>query len=199
MSQLEVKWLSLVPVQPWKNGGGVTRLLAERARDWRVSLANVEANGPYSRFDGMTRLSLIVEGKGVVLRSAERVVPLEYLVPTLYDGSVDWTASLIDAPVVALNLMARSDKYVPSAQLLNTEVALPAGSAAVILAGHSRCVVYGKTGTAIAIPPRQFLAIPSAEEPMRVVRDAGNPIGNHPPVVALIEPIENSAPRRNFA
>ena len=199
MSQLEVKWLSLVPAQPWKNGGGVTRLLAERHSDWRVSLADVEANGPYSRFDGMTRLSLIVEGKGVVLRGAERVLPLEYLVPTIYDGSIDWTASLIDAPVVALNIMARTDRYVPSAQILHTEVTLAPGSAAVILAGHSRCVVYGDDGTAIAIPPRQFLAIPSVVKPMRVVRDAGSPIGNYPPVVALIESIENRASRRNFA
>ncbi|MFJ4293961.1 HutD family protein [Cupriavidus sp. NPDC089707] len=193
MSQLEAKWLSLVPAQPWQNGGGVTRLLAERDGEWRISLANVDANGPYSRFEGMTRLSLIVEGKGVVLRAAERVVPLQYLVPTIYDGSIDWTASLIDAPVVALNIMARTDKYLPSAHLVDSEFILPAGSAAVILAGHSRCVVRGdRAGTAITIPPRQFLALPSVAETVRVIRDDRNPIGNHPPVVALIEPIQRT-------
>lgn len=190
---LDAKWVSLVPAEPWKNGGGLTRLLAESGNEWRVSLANVEVNGPYSRFEDMTRLSLILEGKGVVLRAGGEIVPLDYLVPTIYDGSVEWAASLVDAPVVALNIMARTGKYRPSASVVGAEVGLPQGSAAVILSGHSRCVVQGEhTGTAISIPPRHFLAIPSIEEAMHVLRDAAHPIGNHPPVVALIEPIESN-------
>jgi environmental stress-induced protein Ves len=39
---------------PWRNGGGVTReLLAwptPQDWDWRISVAEVEKNGPFSRF-----------------------------------------------------------------------------------------------------------------------------------------------------
>ncbi|EGD04024.1 hypothetical protein B1M_13530, partial [Burkholderia sp. TJI49] len=45
---------------PWKNGGGVTREIAAfppgaalDAFAWRVSVADVGAAGPFSRFDGI--------------------------------------------------------------------------------------------------------------------------------------------------
>jgi hypothetical protein len=58
--------------QPWRNGGGVTHeLLAwPAAADWRVrmSVADVRAAGPFSRFDGVERWFAVLEGEGVVLR-----------------------------------------------------------------------------------------------------------------------------------
>lgn len=200
MSRLEAKWLSLVPAQPWKNGGGITRPLAELDNEWRVSLANVDANGPYSRFEGMIRLSLVIKGKGVVLRNSEAVIALEYHVSTLYDGSLDWTASLIDAPVVALNVMARSDKYLPSASILTTQMKLPQGAAAVILSGHSRCTVRPADSDAtVEIPPRHFVVVNSVSEPMEVCRDIEHPLGSNPPLVALIKPVEPNHRRSHIA
>ncbi|MEO8526020.1 MAG: HutD family protein [Caldimonas sp.] len=47
--------------QPWRNGGGVTReLLAwPGVGDWcvRVSIADIEADGPFSTFSGVQRES----------------------------------------------------------------------------------------------------------------------------------------------
>jgi uncharacterized protein len=58
--------------QPWRNGGGATReLLAwPSAQDWqvRVSVADVQSPGPFSRFDGIERWFAVLEGDGVVLR-----------------------------------------------------------------------------------------------------------------------------------
>jgi len=58
--------------QPWKNGGGTTReLLAWPAsRDWqvRMSVADVAAAGPFSRFPGVERWFAVLEGPGVVLQ-----------------------------------------------------------------------------------------------------------------------------------
>jgi uncharacterized protein len=55
-------------VQPWKNGGGVTRPVISvpgRILDfsWRISLADVAAPGPFSCFPNISRLMGILEGR----------------------------------------------------------------------------------------------------------------------------------------
>lgn len=67
-------WQALPP-EPWKNGGGVTRTLAadkdaaeSAAARWRVSIADITRDGPYSRFAGDDRVSVVLSGAGVVLR-----------------------------------------------------------------------------------------------------------------------------------
>ena len=51
--------LSDVKASPWKNGGGVTREIAKGAAagpdddwGWRISIAEVERDGPFSTFPG---------------------------------------------------------------------------------------------------------------------------------------------------
>ena len=49
--------LSDRPATPWRNGGGLTRELVASPEQsdwrWRMSVAEVTASGPFSRFDGM--------------------------------------------------------------------------------------------------------------------------------------------------
>ena len=58
--------LAELPREPWKNGAGWTRTIASHEVDgqtrWRVSVANIEAAGPFSRFDGMDRTAVMVRG-----------------------------------------------------------------------------------------------------------------------------------------
>ncbi|MEP7302526.1 MAG: HutD family protein [Caldimonas sp.] len=62
--------LAAAPAQPWRNGGGVTReLLAwPDPADWqvRVSVADIETDGPFSSFPGVQRWFAVLEG-GVTL------------------------------------------------------------------------------------------------------------------------------------
>lgn len=49
-----------LPATAWKNGGGVSREMACAPEgsdpfDWRVSVATIEADGPFSRFNGIGR------------------------------------------------------------------------------------------------------------------------------------------------
>lgn len=57
--------------KPWKNGGGVTRelLRQDEARKtiWRLSIADVESEGPFSAFPGMMRTLTVIDGKGMRL------------------------------------------------------------------------------------------------------------------------------------
>jgi uncharacterized protein len=63
--------LAACPPQPWRNGGGRTReLLAwPQAGDWqlRVSVAEIESDGPFSAYPGVERWFAVIEGAGVVL------------------------------------------------------------------------------------------------------------------------------------
>ena len=101
-----------VAPQPWRNGGGATReLLARPAGEaWRVrvSVADVVADGPFSRFPDVARWFAVIDGAGVVLavdgvehRCVEGGEPLAFA------GDADTRSRLIDGPTRDLNLMLR--------------------------------------------------------------------------------------------
>ena len=65
-------------IMPWKNGGGSTTEIAICPEGsgipggqfrWRVSIADVVADGPFSRFSGYDRHIMVVEGAGMTLNT----------------------------------------------------------------------------------------------------------------------------------
>ena len=73
-------------VQPWKNGGGATREVAA-AKDtdqapgfaWRLSIATVDRDGPFSFFPGVDRTLVLLEGGGLSLHIEGRADPIALL------------------------------------------------------------------------------------------------------------------------
>ncbi|MYM33871.1 HutD family protein [Duganella sp. FT94W] len=72
MTQL-IQYASL-RAAPWKNGGGSTTEIAVSPAgatfddfDWRVSLATIAQDGPFSIFPGIDRSLALVDGDGVLL------------------------------------------------------------------------------------------------------------------------------------
>ena len=59
---------------PWKNGGGTTREIAAGKMDektaWRLSRADVDQDGAFLEFAGLTRILTVVSGGGMVLKHA---------------------------------------------------------------------------------------------------------------------------------
>jgi environmental stress-induced protein Ves len=101
-------------VQPvaWRNGGGLTReLLAwPDARAWqvRVSVAEIERDGPFSGFPGVERWFAVLKGAGVELDFAGRRVRLTRNdAPLRFDGAAAPGCRLLDGPTRDLNLMLR--------------------------------------------------------------------------------------------
>ena len=101
---------SEVASQPWRNGGGVTRplLVSPRGDRWqvRVSVADVAANGPFSRFPGVQRWFAVLDGAGVVLTLGST----EHRVDAGSDafsfrGDLAVRCRLVDGPTRDLNLM----------------------------------------------------------------------------------------------
>ena len=100
--------------RPWHNGGGVTReLLAwPQAADWRlrVSVAEIERDGPFSSFPGIDRWFVVTDGGGVELAlpsGPAGLAPGD--APLRFDGEAAPACRLLDGPSRDLNLMSRRD------------------------------------------------------------------------------------------
>jgi uncharacterized protein len=104
-----------VLAQPWRNGGGYTRelLVWPTAQDWlfRISLAQVAQDGPFSSFPGIERWIALVEGAGMTLHfdsGTERLsVGRE---PLRFDGALAPACSLERGATVDLNLMVNRSR-----------------------------------------------------------------------------------------
>ena len=102
--------------KPWKNGGGMMADVAvspegadfDRA-DWRVSIAKVERDGPFSMFPGMDRGMVLLAGARLELH-VDTKAPLlvEMDGPAVgFPGDRPTRGVPIGGPVKNLNVMAR--------------------------------------------------------------------------------------------
>ena len=101
-------------VTPWKNGAGVTREIAAAAAavgtdtspDWRISMATITEDAPFSVFPGIARTLGVVDGAGIELNVAGRTRLLRVgAAPEEFAGDVPASARPLDGPVLDLNLM----------------------------------------------------------------------------------------------
>jgi uncharacterized protein len=139
MIDVTVRRIDSIAPERWRNGGGVTRTVAQSGDDWRVSIAEIERDGPYSRFDGITRISLVLRGHGVVLRDDDDVVTLEPFEVVQYDGGAAWQATLVDGPSSALNVMTRNGVCRARVQAIVQTVTPKPGCTAIIVAPDGAC------------------------------------------------------------
>jgi environmental stress-induced protein Ves len=132
--------MPLIPVGeareiPWKNGGGVMRDIAAHPPSagfedfvWRVSLARITSDGPFSVFPGVDRLFVPVEGDGLELE-VEGVAHHMGSAPLAFSGEAPVYARLGNGPVVALNVMTRRGSVRASIELLEAAQALEIAAA----------------------------------------------------------------------
>ena len=101
---------------PWKNGGGVTTEIAIHpdgaaldAFDWRLSMAQVAADGPFSIFPGIDRVLAVLDGEGLSLAiaGAEAIDLTQASNPLAFAADVPVHGTLAGGPVTDLNLMVR--------------------------------------------------------------------------------------------
>ena len=100
---------------PWKNGGGRTRGIAVYPPGagmedflWRVSVAEIGEAGPFSRFPGIDRQLVLLEGAGVVLELPEGSHRLSRQYQALrFAGESPVRCAPLDGRCQALNVMTR--------------------------------------------------------------------------------------------
>ena len=111
-----------LPTIPWKNGGGVTREIAKSADEqgllWRISLANVDADGPFSCFEGLTRILTVIDGDGIDLIYPDGVIAARWGAPVRFLGDLTIAGRLTNGPVRDLNLIFDATRVTAKVVLL---------------------------------------------------------------------------------
>jgi environmental stress-induced protein Ves len=145
LSHLTVRrWAQAVPV-PWRNGGGVTRELDRLPAegdvfDWRVSVAQVDVDGPFSSFPGHERVLVLLTGSGIDLHTPDGTVRLrDPFQAHRFPGEQPIIATLPDGATTDFNLMWRRE-------VLDAEVAVIEISGAEMLGGDELVLCYVADG-----------------------------------------------------
>lgn len=107
-------------VMPWKDGGGSTTELLVHPPGatlaggflWRVSMADVPASGPFSRFPGVDRSLMLLSGNGMDLDHGDHGLqrldgPLR---PVTFSGDWETRGRLLDGPCRDFNVMSARGK-----------------------------------------------------------------------------------------
>jgi environmental stress-induced protein Ves len=102
---------------PWKNGGGITHEAMRMPPSgdpfrWRVSIAHIDASGPFSDFAEYNRKMVLLQGAGIELRFADGAHKALRKVGDLaeFDGALSAHCELLQGPCVDLNLIiSKSD------------------------------------------------------------------------------------------
>jgi environmental stress-induced protein Ves len=158
--------------QPWKNGGGVTHEVARGGgADFghRLSVAEVASDGPFSRFEGVDRHILLLEGRGFRLsaRSGWTRTLDEPHRPFAFAGEEEVDCTLLGGPVRDCNVMVR--RAVASAEVAVLDLnAGPAGIEAAA-AAHYLLVLEGAVrlwwqGRSEVLPPLACAALTGGGE-----------------------------------
>lgn len=149
----QVKLFSLadLAVEPWKNGGGLTRTIASlnsrdglAAFDWRVSVAEITDSGPFSVFPDVDRTAVVLENGPLKLCDTYvqgQVAPPHYLapalVPTEFPGDTELFADICGHPITCLNVMTRRGVAQARVEVLEADATLHVGSPTIILSARS--------------------------------------------------------------
>jgi hypothetical protein len=104
----------------WKNGGGSTTEIAVvppdaslDSFDWRVSMARVASDGPFSEFAGIDRTLAVVTGDGLSLTIGDAAPILldRNADPISFAGDAPTSARLAAGAITDLNVMTRRGRF----------------------------------------------------------------------------------------
>ena len=146
---------------PWKNGGGRTAEIAAWAGEHgagafagRVSIAEIDRDGPFSTFPGIDRTFVLLDGAGVVLTQGG--VDVEVTArhePVRFAGDEASSCRLVAGPARAFNLMVRRGRAQGGVVVADgvTAVAGPFRFGVCYAAeGASECLLPGRAPIAVA-------------------------------------------------
>jgi environmental stress-induced protein Ves len=175
-------------IMPWKNGGGTTAEIAihppgatvATGFDWRLSMAAVMSDGPFSAFPLHDRTLLLLAGRGMTVTfdgdgasgghgngdSHSEVFALlaEPFVPLRFGGERPASCRLIEGPCEDLNLMVAKQAHVYSASVLDECDRLldgPSGSTRlfVLLRGAASCCCPATGNVLASLQPRDTVVV----------------------------------------
>ncbi len=145
---------------PWKNGGGTTTEIAVYpagalldAFGWRVSMAEVAKDGPFSEFPGVDRTLALLSGNGMRLRIGNdrlgRLISVESK-PISFPADAPAFAELLDGPVRDLNVMTRRGAWrhvLDRIVVVGTKTLAADAPVSLLLCHQGRSQIETNTGT----------------------------------------------------
>lgn len=158
--------LRRIAPQPWRNGAGLTRQIgvahgADTATgfDWRMSVAEVDRDAPFSAFPGVDRCIVLLRGAGIRLRTTPTPTTeddanhhnsnhhndhnndheFEHRLDTRFEpfyfsGDVPLHATLLGGPSSDFNVMVRRNAWRAEVACHHTAAGVPAAPVLLLLA-----------------------------------------------------------------
>lgn len=138
--------LAALAAQPWKNGAGLTRELAVEPPSasmddfsWRISIAEVDRDAPFSAFPGIDRCITLLRGAGLRLVGGAADRPNEHrldqpLTPFTFPGDLPLVASLLGGACADFNVMTRRGLWRAEVTVARQTAELEDADATVLLA-----------------------------------------------------------------
>ena len=139
---------------PWRNGAGTTLEIAREPAQgerftWRLSLAALQASGPFSSYTGHQRCVALVDGRGFRLHVAG--AGTKTLAArgdhALFAGAAEVSCELLDGPCTDLSLIVHDPGTIASVTRLvvsaEHSVAIPKGQLRVLFALHGAIKCHG--------------------------------------------------------
>lgn len=123
MPLMEIIRFAELTESKWKNGGGITREILSASlsgsRIWRLSMADVACDGPFSEFAEYDRILTIVKGQGLRLQSDGGCIDADPWSPVRFSGDLKIDAYLKSGPLTDLNLMFNPDYCTGDVTVIN--------------------------------------------------------------------------------
>ncbi|WP_152048950.1 HutD/Ves family protein [Aureimonas psammosilenae] len=177
----------------WKNGGGETVEIAVHPANadladfhWRVSVASVAVDGPFSVFPGVDRTLALLSGEGMELAvegmGTHRLSPTSS--PLAFPADAPTSARLLGGPITDLNIMTRRSGFTHRMQRLGGEGITANGPCTVLVAAEASLIAVN--GEELQLERLDALVL---ESPARIER------GNETAQVFVVE-IDALSPSR---
>jgi uncharacterized protein len=135
--------LETLPARPWKNGAGLTREIAAHPPgaglddfDWRVSVAQVVRDGPFSAFPGVDRCIVLLRGDGLRLHFGAGAI--DHVLdtpgsPFVFPGEQAVEADLLGGATSDFNVMTRRGRWHAEVATLRAAQAMAAADTLLVL------------------------------------------------------------------
>lgn len=128
---------------PWANGRGTSFEIASDRNEagewsWRLAMAPVNEDGPFSRIECVNRFLAVVQGNGMLLtvdRKKLQCLPMQVV---RFRGDAITEAALTDGPIMDINLMIRRKEADGDMTLVSESGSLNVASIIVAIGGSAQ-------------------------------------------------------------
>ena len=134
---------------PWANGRGTSyEIVSDRNESdewtWRLAMAPVNEDGPFSRIECVNRFLAVIQGNGMLLSVDRKKIQCRPMQVVRFRGDAITDAMLTDGPITDINLMIRRKEadgemtiVAEAGQLRGTSIVVAIGGSTQVQCGDS--------------------------------------------------------------